>query len=223
VKARHLEELGRQSEANALIETALRLGPDSWEVNREAARMLFREERIAEAIPFFEKAVALMSSDFHNPITAMGCYVAIGDTEGAKRAARIALGRAEYALAHDPTNVPAISNGAAALAELGEEERARDWIERGLLLDPDSQYMRYNAACTLTLKMKDDDAALDVLEPFFERMGTALQMKHVEADQDFVRLRDKPRFQAMIAATKRRLGLAGVEPNEPSPPLAGTA
>ena len=218
VKARHLEELGRQSEANALIETALRLCPDSWEVNREAARMLFRQERNVEAIPFFEKAVALMSSDFHNPITVMGCYSAIGDREGAKRSAKIALERAERALAHDPTNGPAISNGAAALAELGEDERAKDWIERGLLLDPDSQYIRYNAACTLSLRMKDDDAAMDVLEPFFERMGTALQMKHVEADQDFVRLRNKPRFQAMIAATKQRLGLAGVEPNEPATP-----
>jgi hypothetical protein len=62
-----------------------------------------------------------------------------------------------------------------------------------------------------------------VLEPFFERMSTALQMKHVEADQDFVRLRDKPRFQAMIAATKQRLGLAGAEPKGPATPLAETA
>jgi len=46
VKARYLEEQGDQEEANALIDAALRGDPESWEVNREAARMLFRQGRI---------------------------------------------------------------------------------------------------------------------------------------------------------------------------------
>ena len=47
---------GEQDEADGEIEEALKLDPESWEVNREAARMMFREGRIREAIPYFEKA-----------------------------------------------------------------------------------------------------------------------------------------------------------------------
>ena len=207
VKARYLEEQGDQDEANRLIDTALRGNPDSWEVNREAARMLFREGRIAESIPYFERASGLVTSDYYNPAMLMGCYIAIGDMEAMKRAAGLSLERAERSLATEPTNGSAIANGAYALAVLGEQDRAREWIERGLLLDPDNLAMRYNLACTLTVALHDDDGALDVIQPYFERVNTAQQIKHTEADPDFIRIRDKPRFKEMLAATKERLGI----------------
>jgi adenylate cyclase len=207
VRARYLEEDGQQAEANALIEAALRGDPESWEVNREAARMLFRQGRVEESIPYFEKAASLVSSDYYNPAMLMTCYTAIGDKEGAKRAAKLAFERSERALGHDPTNGSAIANGAMALALMDEEERAREWIERGLLLDPDNLAMRYNMACTLTLGLDDDEGALDVLQPYFEIVNTASQIKHTEADPDLIRLRTQPRFKQMIAATKERLGI----------------
>lgn len=207
VKARYLEEQGQQDEANRLIDAALRGNPDSWEVNREAARMLFREGRIAESTPYFERASNLVSSDYYNPAMLMTCYEATGNTEARKRAAKLAFERAERALGTEPTNGSAIANGAYALAVLGEHDRAREWIERGLLLDPENLAMRYNLACTLTVALQDDEAALDVLQPYFERVNTAPQIKHTEADPDFIRIRDKPRFQEMLAATKKRLGI----------------
>jgi adenylate cyclase len=206
VKARYLEEQGHQEEANVLIDAALRGDPDSWEVNREAARMLFRQGRIAESIPFFERASALVTTDYYNPAMLMTCKVAIGDLEGAKSGARLALERAEKSLAHEPTNGSAIANGAFALALLGEPDRAREWIERGLLLDPDNLSMRYNLACTLTVALQDDEAALEVIRPYFEKVNTASQIKHTEADPDFTRIRDTPRFQEMLSGAKRRLG-----------------
>ena len=208
VKARYLEEQGNQEEANSLIDTALSGNPDSWEVNREAGRMVFRQGRTAESIPYFEKAVSLVSSDYYNPVLLMTCYEAMGDAEGSKRAAKLCFERAERALASEPTNGSAISNGAYALAVLGEEDRAREWIERGLLLDPENLAMRYNMACTLTAALHDDESAMDVLQPYFETVNTAPQIKHTEADPDFVRIRDKPRFKQMLAATKKRLGIA---------------
>ena len=208
VKARYIEEQGDQEEANSLIDAALRGNPDSWEVNREAARMVFRQGRIAESIPYFEKAAALVNSDYYNPAMLMTCYQAIGDDEGLKRAARLAFERAERALAAEPTNGSAIANGAYALAVFGEADRAREWIERGLLLDPDNLSMRYNLACILTIALHDDEAALDVLKPYFERVNTAPQIKHTEADPDFVRIRDTARFKEMIGGTKERLGIA---------------
>jgi adenylate cyclase len=208
VKARYLEEQGQQEEANRLIDAALLGNPDSWEVNREAARMLFREGRIAESIPYFEKASALVTSDYYNPAMLVTCYESTGDTEGRKRAARLAFERSEKALASEPTNGSAIANGAMALAVLGENDRAREWIERGLLLDPENLAMRYNMACALTVALGDHETALDVLQHYFETVNTASQIKHTEVDPDFVRIRDKPRFQQMLAATKERLGIA---------------
>jgi adenylate cyclase len=207
VKARYLEEQGNQEEANNLIDAALAGNPDSWEVNREAARMLFREGRTAESIPYFEKASALVSSDYYNPALLMCCYEATGNVDGRNRAAKLSFERAERALATEPTNGSAIANGAYALAVLGEVDRSREWIERGLLLDPDNLAMRYNLACTLTVALHDDEAALDVLQHYFEIVNTAAQVKHTEADPDFIRIRETPRFQAMLAATKKRLGI----------------
>ena len=208
VKARYLEEQGNQEEANNLIDAALAGNPESWEVNREAARMLFREGRIAESIPYFEKASALVTSDYYNPALLMCCYEATGNVEGRSRAARLSFERAERALATEPTNGSAIANGAYALAVLGEGDRSREWIERGLLLDPDNLSMRYNLACTLTVALHDDEAALDVLQHYFEIVNTAPQIKHTEADPDFVRIRETARFQAMLEATKERLGIS---------------
>ena len=207
VKAHYLEDEGDEVEANSLIDTALRLGAESWEVNREAARMLYRQGRTAEAIPYFEKAIGLMNSDYHNPVMLISCYTAIGDAEAANRAARLTLERAERALAQDPANGPAIANGAFALATLGEPDRAREWIERGLLLDPDNQYMRYNVACLLASQLRDYDSAMDVLQPFFEEVRTASQLKHVEYDPDLEPLRNQPRFLSMLAETKQRIGI----------------
>jgi adenylate cyclase len=207
VKARYLEEQGDQEEANLLIDTALSGNPESWEVNREAARMLFREGRIAESIPYFAKAAALVSSDYYNPAMLMTCYKAIGDIEGLKGAARLAFERAERSLAAEPTNGSAIANAAFALAILGEQDRSREWIERGLLLDPDNLSMRYNMACTLTVALQDDEACLDVIQPYFEKVNTASQIRHTEADPDFCRVRDTPRFNEMLLSAKKRMGI----------------
>jgi len=208
VKARYLEEEGDQEQANALIDAAIRGNPESWEVNREAARMHFREGHIAEALPYFERAAALVSSDYYNPVMLMTCYIALGDEQASKRAARLTFERAERSLGAEPTNGSAIANGAYALAVLGEGDRAREWIERGLLLDPENLAMRYNMACTLTAALHDDEAALDVIQPYFDTVNTASQIKHTEVDPDFIRIRHNARFTEMLAATKIRLGIS---------------
>jgi hypothetical protein len=71
--------------------------------------------------------------------------------------------------------------------------------------------MRYNLGCTLTVTLHDHEAAMDVLRPYFETVNTASQIKHTEADPDFVHIRDKPRFQEMLSATKKRLGIPAHE------------
>jgi adenylate cyclase len=206
VRAHYLEEKGQLTEANREIEIALRLDPDSWEANREAASLMFRQGRVPEAIPFYEKAASLMNSDHNSPSVLTCCYRSLGQTVAMEGAARMALERAETALVKDPANSHALAAGVGALAVFGEVERAKEWIQRGLLLDPDNLSMRYNLACTLSAEMNDREAALDVLDPFFERITSAAHVKHLEADPDFEPIRDHPRFQQQLAKTKERLG-----------------
>ena len=207
IKARYLEEEGQREEAEQQIRTALQLGPDSWEVNREAGRMFFRHGHIREAIPFFEKAASLMDADYANPGMLMSCYHAIGDREGVRRAAKTCLERAEGAIAKEPTNGPALAMGANALSMFGEKERAQEWIRRALLLDPDNLSMRYNLACSLAQELGDPEGALDALQPYFERVQSRTHIRHLEADPDFNAIRDHPRFKKMFAEAKERLGM----------------
>jgi len=208
VVARYFEEEGRQGEANKEIEAALRLDPESWEVNREAARMMFRQGRISQAVPFFEKAAALMESDWHNASMLMTCYNELGDKDNLKRVAQMTLDRAQAALTYDVANGSAIAVGASALAMFGEKERAREWIQRGLLLDPDNLSMRYNLACALVMELDDQEAALDALRPYFEHVKSSIHIKHLEADPDLNGIRDHPLFGEMLASAKERLGIA---------------
>jgi adenylate cyclase len=208
VKAHVLEEQGKLEEAIAEVETALRLEPDSWEANREAARLMFRQGRTRDAIPFFEKATALMDTDWHNPAMLMTCYNGADEAEQLKRVARITLDRVEKAISKDPSNAPALSTGASALALLGEGERAREWIDRALLLAPDDIMMRYNLACALIPDPKHHDRAIEIITPYFEGVVSPTQIKHVDADPDMDPLRANPRFKSMLAAAKQRLGIA---------------
>ena len=185
---------------------ALKLDPNSWEVNREAARMLFRHDHIREAIPFFEKAASLMETDWHNPLMLMTCYrQSIADEDHLRSAAQMALERAQKAIAKEPTSGHALIAGANALIALGDEARALDWINRALLLDPDNLVMRYNLGCSLAWQ-GFAEKALDMLEPFFERVNSSTHMRHIEVDPDLDKIRHESRFKEMLKAAKNRLG-----------------
>ena len=207
VRARYLSEQARFSEANEQIEIALRFGPDSWEVNREAGRLMFREGRIKDASIYFDKAVQLMDSDYADANMLLCCYSALGDAHGEQRAARIALERAEAAVSKEPTSGAALAVGATALAALGQKERAAEWIQRSLLVAPDNLTMRYNLGCLYSVHLHDPDAAIDVLGPFFEKIQSHSHVSHADVDPDLDSLRDDSRFVRMVADAKERLAL----------------
>jgi len=207
VKARYLQHEGLIEDASRQIETALRLDPESWEVNKESAFLFFRQGRIADAARYFEKAVSVLDDDYHSAGMLITCYGALEDRESQLLAARTTFSRVERALARDPTNSKALGLGAGALAIMGEAARTRQWIARAMLIDPDNILQRYNLACTTTAFLQDDDGAMDLLGPFFDQV-TRIQFQHAEVDPDMDRLRGNPRYEAMVAAARARLGAA---------------
>ncbi|HEV2362794.1 MAG TPA: TIR domain-containing protein [Caulobacteraceae bacterium] len=200
---------GRQDEAAGEIATALELDPQSYEVNNAAALLSFHQRRLEDAVRYWEKAAALMETDIGSSGMLVTAYTALGDVAAARRAAKLTLTRAGAMLAQDRSNGNALGFGVGALACLGEGERAKEWIERALLLDPGNMVMRYNCACTTAVQLKDAEAALEMLGPVVEK-ATPEFVAYVKVDPDLDPIREDARFTAMIAAAEARL--AGARP-----------
>ena len=207
LKALKRSEAGRHDDASAEIAVALRLDPESYEVNLRAGYISYNQGRLASAVPYFEKATALTETDTGSPMMLISCYTALGDAENTRRIARVVLERAEKAIAKDRSSGNALGAGVAALAALDEPDRANDWMRRALLIDPDNLLMRYNFGCTLARSHGDLEAALRMLEPVLER-DTGRLVTAAPTDPDLASLRGDPRFQAMLAAANARLAAA---------------
>jgi adenylate cyclase len=123
----------------------------------------------------------------------------------------LTVDRAEKVISQDPMNGGALTAGGSALAALGDANRAREWIDRAMLVAPDDLRARYNLACALAADVKDTEGALKLLGPFFEIVPTMTQVKHADVDPDLDPIRTDPRFQKMVADAKARLGMT----NEP--------
>ena len=204
VRARHFYEQGRFGDADEELARALQLEPDSWELNREAARIFYFQRRFEDAVRHFERAVALDDSDFHSWGMLSSAYQALGDEDGTRRAAKMAVDHSQRVLVHDPTNGAAIAMGATGYAILGERERVEEWIARSKLICPDNVIMRYNFACLLAQHFHDAEAAIDLIEGDFDSYQPSA-LKAVVADPDLDGIRDHPRFARLMDRAHRTL------------------
>src|SRR6478672_8324515 len=85
VKARILAQHGRHDEAAVEIDDALRLDSESYEVNRAAAYLHFRQRRPNEATRYYEKSMSLMETDLNSGTMLLTCYTALGNYQAALR------------------------------------------------------------------------------------------------------------------------------------------
>jgi adenylate cyclase len=203
---KRLQEKQQIEAAAAAMETAIGLGPASWEVNKEAGRFYLTRRDVLTATRHYEKAAEVMESDFHVWAMLATCYHALGEKEKLRDAARMMVSQSERAVQQDPSNGAALGILAGGHALLGDEERTREWIARALLIDPDNLNMRYNFACVLASHLDDKDGALSMLQGTLPKAGP-YQVRIAETDTDLDLLRDDPRFQRLLDQAKKRLGM----------------
>jgi adenylate cyclase len=189
---------------------AIKQGSESWDVNKDAGRFYLGQRDIPNATRHYERAVELVESDFHAWAMLSSCYQALGDKEKLHETAKRMVAESQAAVQQDPSNGAALGILAGGYALQGEVERAQEWIDRALLVDPENLTMRYNFACVSAI-MGDNEGALKMLQSMLPMAG-AFQVAVADTDTDLDPLRDDSRFQKIIADAKRRHGLDKVHP-----------
>ena len=202
-KGEALCQLGRIPEALAAHEEALRLAPDSYDVRVSFGMTCMQIGRTEAAIEHFERAAQLLESDYMCLSLAGACYLALGRHAEHKSAAWRSLVRVDKEISLRPDNVHAIALGACDLVDLGEKERALDWISRALVIDADDSMNLYNLACALA-SLDEDDQALDLLERHVQKMNPE-RISWIKRDHSLNSLHDHPRWKALVAGCEARL------------------
>ena len=181
---------------------AIQIDPGAYEGNRVAGMCCLALSRYDEAIQYFEAASDSVKSEFVAASFAIQCYEAKGDAAGERRAAKKALERIEKVIAVEPDHGRALGYGAASLAKLGESERAKDWIMRGRLLDPDNTILHFNFVCAY-VSLNEFEMALDLLSEVIDKASPGWLI-WLEKDTDLDPIRDEPRFKEIVAKAQNK-------------------
>ena len=205
---RRFQERGEIEAAGREMEAAIRLGPESWEVNKDAGQFYLNKQDVPTATRHYEKAAELMESDFHAWAMLSTCYQASGDTAklrqvGEANDLRIATRRA----AGSDERGRARHSGRRLRPPRREGKDPRMDRPRASGRSRQSQH-----ALQLRLRpliMRDTDAALKMLQSALAVSGRgAFQIRVAETDTDFDNIRDDPRFSEVIAEAKKCAALA---------------
>jgi adenylate cyclase len=223
VKAHALAAKRQFYEAEQLINGALELAPESWEVNKEAAAIYLWQHKFAEAVPFYEKCVELVEDDRHSLLMLNSAYFSLGDEAGVKHSAERLLESCESGVERNPGDASLFGRGALALVVLGQINRAKEWMDRAMLIDPENLDIRYNFACVLINHSTDLQLAFEHLEYVFARsVGSVI--RRADLDKDLDPVRNHPRFCEIYEAAMGRIARLDAEKAEqPSAPAAASS
>jgi adenylate cyclase len=191
-----LSNRGEVAEATASFERALAVDPNNFDAHLAFARFHVTQGELEQSVPLFERAVELNPDDWQSPMLVDSVLMALDRPVDADRYARIGIKRAEEALRLHPENSRPAQLGAPTLARIGEREKAVDWLERAMFIDPDDPIVSYNAACTYT-QLGEADKAFAALEKWARNSGSEME-SWIESDSDFDPIRADPRFEIFM-------------------------
>ncbi len=177
--------------AETAFKKAIELDSTMAIAHQYLARAQLHQGKMQEAAANYSAATERDPDDYESPLLAVSPYEALGDKDNTLKHARIGVERAEKILEDYPDNQRAYYLGTSGLVALGQIDKAREWTEHSLRLNPKDQSTRYNAACFYA-KSGDIDKALDCLEK------SVTSRTWIENDPDLNALRDEPRYKAYV-------------------------
>jgi adenylate cyclase len=186
----------RYPEAVAEFEQAIAFDPNLFEAHYFYARACFTQGYFEEAARLFQRAAELKPDDYQALLVLTGIHRTLGREQEMKEAARDGVARAERELLLHPGNSRPAYLGAVGLAVLGELDRAKEWAERALVIDPDDGLTKYNVACVCSL-VGDHERAIDLLVDLLPS-ATQERKRWVEHDSDLNPIRSHPRFPEVL-------------------------
>ena len=186
----------RYEEAMAEFEKAIALDPNSFEGHYFYARACFAQGKFERAAALFERAAEIKPDDYQSLCLLIQIYHSLGRDPDAQDAARRGIERAERELTLHPENSRAAYLGAKALVTLGQNDRAKEWLNRSIAIDPEDLLTQYNVACAYTA-LGDTEAAFDLLERLLPNANHETKA-WIRYDSDFDPLRDHPRYQKVL-------------------------
>ena len=188
-------------EAEGYLRKAIALDPRLYDPHYIYGRVCFSEGRMPEAAEHFREACALVPEAYDAWYLLGMCYRRMAETAKARSADLECIEAAKKRLRSHPDDTRAWTMGASVLAELGEPERAAEWVARALAVDRDEPIIAYNAACVYATLGRRDEAFACLEAPVGQGL---LDAAWVANDPDLDPLRADPRFAALLGAARSR-------------------
>jgi adenylate cyclase len=192
-----LTAAGKFDEAAREFDRALELDPDSFSAHFLYARSAILAGDLQRGAKLLERASEILPNNYQPPCMLIQLYRSSEEWEKAKQVALKGIPLAERELILHPEDPRPAHFGVAALIEIGQHERAREWITRAMAIDPEDPATFYNCACAYS-KLGDLDKAIDLLGEVLRR-GSAYYKDWMAHDSDMDPLRNHPRFQKLLA------------------------
>ena len=190
----------RYVEAAAEFGRAIELDPMLFDAYYYYARSCFKAGDLNKALKLFQKAHSARPEDYQSAALIASVLRQLGRSDEAQRAARLAMESINRHLELNPEEARAFNLGAIILARSGEVERAKQWNERAMSLAPDDDAILYNASCVFAVLGEEDQALAGLQRAIEAGLAGGDWVSH---DPDWERLRDHPRFQALVQRLQR--------------------
>ena len=190
----------RYVEAAAEFERAIELDPTLFDAYYYYARSCFKAGDLNKALKLFQKAHSARPEDYQSAALIASVLRQLDRSDEAQRAARLAIESINRHLELNPEEARAFNLGAIILARSGEVERAKQWNERAMSLAPDDDAILYNASCVFAVLGEEDQALAGLQRAIEAGLAGGDWVSH---DPDWERLRDHPRFQALVQRLQR--------------------
>jgi adenylate cyclase len=210
--------MDRRAEAVEAFERALSLDPRNYDACLAYARFLVTEGDDERAAEYFLRAMEAQPDDCQAPLLGRMVFARLGRAKEGREMSLRGLRLAEEALRAHPESSRPAQLGASVLAAMGEKEKALDWLNHSLAIDPDDLNSLYNAACTYA-QLGEAEPAMAMLEKWAQNAGGEYY-GWLQTDVDLDSVREHPRYSALLETMRQRAQSPVAVPAVPTAPAS---